>query len=108
MVANMDCTGTFEMATRSVYKHKLFTCIHKYYSLDDWKLFRDAVSISDTPETIFEYIAVSLGPKEEDFEKLQSILRLIPQIQFICLDVANGYTEHFVSFVMMDRLASIK
>lgn len=104
MVANMDCTGTFEMAT-SVYKHKLFTCIHKYYSLDDWKLFRDAVSISDTSESIFEYIAVSSGSKEEDFEKLQSILRLIPQIQFICLDVANGYTEHFVSFVMRVRLA---
>jgi len=104
MVANMDCTGTFEMAA-SVYKHNLFTCIHKYYSLDDWKLFRDAISISDTPETIYEYIAVSSGSKEEDFEKLQSILRLIPKIQFICLDVANGYTEHFVSFVMRVRLA---
>ena len=104
MVANMDCTGTFEMAA-SVYKHNLFTCIHKYYSLDDWKMFRDAISISDTPETIFEYIAVSSGSKEEDFEKLQSILKLIPKIQFICLDVANGYTEHFVSFVMRVRLA---
>lgn len=104
MVANMDCTGTFEMAA-SVYKHNLFTCIHKYYSLDDWKMFRDAISISETPETIFEYIAVSSGSKEEDFEKLQSILRLIPKIQFICLDVANGYTEHFVSFVMRVRLA---
>ena len=103
MVANMDCTGTFEMAA-SVYKHNLFTCIHKYYSLDDWKMFRDAISISDTPESIFEYIAVSSGSKEEDFEKLQSILRLIPQIQFICLDVANGYTEHFVSFLMRVRL----
>lgn len=104
MVANMDCTGTFEMAA-SVYKHNLFTCIHKYYSLDDWKMFRDAISISETPESIYEYIAVSSGSKEEDFEKLQSILRLIPQIQFICLDVANGYTEHFVSFVMRVRLA---
>ena len=104
MVANMDCTGTFEMAA-SVYKHNLFTCIHKYYSLDDWKMFRDAISISETPESIFEYIAVSSGSKEEDFEKLQSILRLIPKIQFICLDVANGYTEHFVSFVMRVRLA---
>ena len=104
MVANMDCTGTFEMAA-SVYKHNLFTCIHKYYSLDDWKMFRDAISISETPESIFEYIAVSSGSKEEDFEKLQSILKLIPKIQFICLDVANGYTEHFVSFVMRVRLA---
>ena len=35
MIANMDTTGTFEMA-EAVSKHKIFTCIHKYYSLDDW------------------------------------------------------------------------
>lgn len=23
----------------------------------------------------------------------------IPQIQYICVDVANGYSEHFVNFV---------
>lgn len=23
----------------------------------------------------------------------------VPQIQYICVDVANGYSEHFVNFV---------
>ena len=84
MVANMDTTGTFEMASE-VYKHKLFTCIHKYYSLEEWLSFRDAVSLADdTDESIFDYIAVSSGSKEEDLEKLQAILKDIPQINFIC------------------------
>ena len=104
MVANMDTTGTFEMASE-VYKHKLFTCIHKYYSLEEWLSFRNAVSLADdADETIFNYIAVSSGSKEEDLDKLKYILKEIPQINFICLDVANGYTEHFVSFVTRVRL----
>jgi len=103
MVANMDTTGTFEMAV-AVHKHKLFTCIHKYYSLDEWKSFRDVVSITEVPPSIYEHIAVSSGSKETDLDKLQSILKEIPEINFICLDVANGYTEHFVSFVMRVRI----
>ena len=74
MVANMDTTGTFEMASE-VYKHKLFTCIHKYYSLEEWLSFRNAVSLADdADETIFNYIAVSSGSKEEDLEKFVSKL----------------------------------
>lgn len=101
MVANMDTTGTFEMAI-STYKHKLFTCIHKYYTIDEWKTFRDAVVLTD--DGLFNYIAVSSGSKNEDLDKLQLILQEVPQINFICLDVANGYTESFVAFVTHVRL----
>ena len=82
----------------------MMTAIHKYYSLEDWKTFRDAVSVSETSLDIFNYIAVSSGSKEEDFQKLQSILQEIPQIQFIVLDVANGHTETFVAHVVRTRL----
>lgn len=34
-----------------------------------------------------------------DFEQLEQILEAIPQVKYICLDVANGYSEHFVEFV---------
>ena len=34
-----------------------------------------------------------------DLEKLKEILSSVPEIGFICLDVANGYSEHFVQFV---------
>jgi len=38
-----------------------------------------------------------------DLEKLKVILQQIPEIQYICLDVANGYSEHFVEFVKQVR-----
>lgn len=44
-------------------------------------------------------MAVSTGTGETDFEKLTAILVAVPQIQYICVDVANGYSEHFVHFV---------
>ena len=106
MVANMDTTGTFEMAI-AVHKHRIFTCIHKYYSLEEWISFRGIVSITDLgglTTSIYEHIAISSGSKEDDLDKLQSIMEEIPQIKFICLDVANGYTKHFVSFVTRVRL----
>jgi len=38
-----------------------------------------------------------------DLEKLKVILKLVPEVQYICLDVANGYSEHFVEFVKQVR-----
>ena len=35
----------------------------------------------------------------------QEIVTKIPGVQFICLDVANGYSEHFVEFVKKVRAA---
>ena len=36
---------------------------------------------------------------DKDVEKLTIILSEIPEIRAICVDVANGYSEHFVEFV---------
>ena len=36
---------------------------------------------------------------KKDSEQLDKILAEFPQIPAICLDVANGYSEHFVDFV---------
>lgn len=97
MAANMDTTGTFEMA-RALAKHKMFTAIHKHYSIAEWKEFLDGED-----ESITEYIAVSTGTGTADMEKLDELLTAFPQLQFICIDVANGYTEHFVQFVKKVR-----
>ena len=35
----------------------------------------------------------------KDVEKIASVLNSIPEIRAICIDVANGYSEHFVEFV---------
>ena len=88
--SNMDTTGTFEIALE-FQKHQVMTCIHKYYSLDDW--------VKYLPSLNPNYFAVSSGINPPDIEKLDSILKLEDSIRFICLDVANGYSEFFVSVV---------
>lgn len=93
MAANMDTVGTFTMA-RALAEHGLLTAIHKHYTPDEWTKF-----MKSAPEGIENNIAVSTGTGERDAEKLDAILKANPQLAFICIDVANGYSEHFVHFV---------
>ena len=51
----------------------------------------------------FQHVAASSGSGKADLDKLTSILEAIPPIRYICLDVANGYSEHFVEFVKSVR-----
>ncbi|CAB1345365.1 unnamed protein product [Coregonus sp. 'balchen'] len=92
IAANMDTVGTFDMAL-VLSKFTLFTAIHKHYSVDDWKEFA-----TKNPECV-QSVAVSTGTSEGDFDRLGEILAAVPQLQYICVDVANGYSEHFVHFV---------
>ena len=46
-----------------------------------------------------QHLAASSGTGSSDFEQLEQILNAIPQVKYVCLDVANGYSEHFVEFV---------
>ena len=50
-------------------------------------------------------MACSAGTADGDFDKLSEILGKLPEVTFICLDVANGYSEHFVKFVARVRKA---
>lgn len=50
-------------------------------------------------------MAVTCGVNEAEFEKLEKILGAIPDISFICLDVANGYTQQFIDIVRKTRNA---
>ncbi|XP_054304955.1 GMP reductase 2 isoform X2 [Pongo pygmaeus] len=92
IAANMDTVGTFEMA-KVLCKFSLFTAVHKHYSLDQWQEFA-----GQNPDCL-EHLAASSGTGSSDFEQLEQILEAIPQVKYICLDVANGYSEHFVEFV---------
>ncbi|MBL0129993.1 MAG: GMP reductase [Chitinophagaceae bacterium] len=97
IAANMDTVGTMEMA-KTLAAHQLFTTIHKHYSPAQWKKFLKA-----TGEHITESIAISTGTSNADAEKLAVILKENPLLRFICIDVANGYSEKFVSFVKSTR-----
>ncbi len=93
IAANMDSVGTFTMA-KVLAKFDLLTAIHKHYSIGDWRKF-----IAHTSETVLNHIMVSTGTSETDFNKLSQVLSLSTALRFICIDVANGYSEHFVTFV---------
>lgn len=97
IAANMDTVGTFEMA-EALANHTLFTAIHKHYSLEQWREFA-----SNSNNELLNNIAVSTGTGKADAEKTAQILKEFPQINFICIDVANGYSEHFVAFVKSMR-----
>ena len=97
IAANMDTVGIFEMA-EALAKDKIITAVHKHYSLKDWNTF-----LGNQPESIFDYIALSTGIGQNDEEKIKQIVNAHPQINFLCIDVANGYSEYFVDFVKKIR-----
>ncbi len=97
MAANMDTVGTFDMA-KTLSKKQLFTAVHKHYNVEDWIKF-----VKSVPEDTLNYVAVSSGISKQDDEKLTEILRAVPELNYICLDVANGYSELFVAFVKQTR-----
>merc|ERR1712183_692553 len=99
MAANMDTTGTFEIA-KCFAEHSMFVCIHKHYSVDEWKNF------AKQNKGILQNIAVSSGTSDSDFEKIQQVLEAVKDIHTICIDVANGYSEHFVTYVRKVRARS--
>jgi GMP reductase len=97
IAANMDITGTFEVA-EVLARHGMLTALHKHYSIEEWNAY-----LLDHDDAIYPRIMVSTGTSSADFEKLSKILTNQPKIDFICIDVANGYAESFVAFVRRVR-----
>ena len=82
--ANMDTTGTLEMSD-VLSEHDMITCLSKHIKSD---------------ECNDNFTALSFGMTEQDIETLGEG---VGDVQFLCLDVANGYTEKFVDFVRWVR-----
>jgi GMP reductase len=97
IAANMDTVGTFD-AAGVLSAHGLLTAIHKHYRVEQWGEF-----LNGRDEEIFSRVMVSTGTSEEDFGNLSRILAEHPGLEFICIDVANGYAEAFVDFVRKVR-----
>ncbi|XP_014284764.1 GMP reductase 1 isoform X1 [Halyomorpha halys] len=98
IASNMDTVGTFEMA-KSLSKHGLMTAVHKYYQPEEWQAFGES-----NPE-VLGHVAASCGLSDNDLNRLKQILDTLPAIRFICLDVANGYSQQFVEHVRRVREA---
>jgi GMP reductase len=90
MAANMDGVGTMAMAEQ-LFRHRMLTCLTKTHTEDQ---FHDTVGLIGG-----NYIAASTGTSTADFQRLSRIINAYPEIKFICIDVANGYSEVFGDYV---------
>ncbi len=97
IAANMDTVGTFRMA-KKLASFGLLTAIHKHYSVAQWQNF-----VTDSTPEVLKHTMVSTGTSDADMEKLGEITALSDALNFLCVDVANGYSEHFVAFVRKVR-----
>lgn len=97
IAANMDTVGTFE-AAKVLAEFKMLTAIHKHYSVRQWRDFLQANDASILP-----HIMVSTGTSDDDYGKLNETLALDAGLEFVCIDVANGYSQPFVEFLRRVR-----
>lgn len=97
IAANMDTVGTFEIA-KALSEEQLFTTIHKHYSTDEWSNF-----FNNAPSNIENHVAISTGIGKQDTVRLSNHIKSNPKLQYICIDVANGYSEYFAGFVKSVR-----
>ena len=93
MAANMDGVGTFNMA-HELSKLGLFTCITKQNTPKDWYNQFGQIDV--------DHIAISIGTSLEDYKQAKEAFTTC-NLRWICIDIANGYSEHFVDFVSKVR-----
>jgi len=94
MSSNMDGVGTFEMADVLALQG-LFTCLVKTYPVE--KLI-EYFSANDYYRT--QNVAYSMGITDKDLDKFEAVYKAAgTNIKYVCVDVANGYSERFVEFI---------
>jgi GMP reductase len=98
IASNMDTTGTFEMA-RALDAFRLSTALHKHYSVDECvRFFR---SLERKSSAFY-----SMGITKADEEKFKRVVDAAGEaVEYVCIDVANGYHENFGTFVTRIRSA---
>lgn len=96
IASNMDGVGTPKMAI-ALDNYNMMTCLTKFYNIEPEKLSGLITTVRSSN------LSISMGTSEVDFNQMVEMLETHPTIQFICIDVANGYTEHFGNFVARVR-----
>tara|TARA_A100000164_G_scaffold375181_1_gene409678 strand:+ start:3310 stop:4413 length:1104 start_codon:yes stop_codon:yes gene_type:complete len=97
IAANMDGVGTFDVhdeISRSDIPYGLMTCLVKQYSRQDWKDNEKKVNTA--------FCAISVGTNHEEWAEAKTIID-DHDLRWVCIDIANGYSEHFVDFVRQVR-----
>ena len=94
MAANMDGVGTFAMAD-ALSKQGIFTCLVKTYTAEELIDFFYGDGLYRT-----DLVAMSIGTSAADFKKLCAVYeKCEDNLKYVCIDIANGYSEHFAEHV---------
>jgi len=105
VAANMDTVGTFQMAD-SLAEYNALCGIHKYYTEAEWDNFMYGWitdHVNWPPNVVYTMGMGDMNSSMEEIQKAERILNKHKSIKFICIDVANGYTEKFVNYVRTIR-----
>jgi GMP reductase len=95
IASNMDGVGELQVA-KSLSKFDMITSLTKQHDLESINNFS---CIKD----IFNFVALSCGTSKDSYDRLNKIISQHTYVQFICIDVANGYSENFSHFVSSVR-----
>jgi GMP reductase len=91
IASNMDTVGTVKMY-ESLKEKNILTCFHKFLDVNEY------------PENDRNKYIVSIGIRDEDFNKLEELYKISPEkCNLICIDIANGYIKKLVSFCQKVR-----
>jgi len=98
MASNMDGVGTFAMADK-LAEGGLFTCLVKTYSVEELVDYFNTDMYERT-----NYVAMSIGITDYDMGKFMRVHAGVDgNLKYVCIDVANGYSERFADFVRKFR-----
>lgn len=92
IAANMDGVGTFEVA-EVLRQYGCMTALHKHYPVEDL--------VEHFSSDASSHSFYSMGISEPDLIKFNTVVKQLPTLSTplkICIDVANGYMEHFGTF----------
>ena len=91
IASNMDGVGEVGIA-KKLASFNMMTALTKQH---------DNKEINSLQKTklIHNFVALSCGTSKDSYTRLNKILKKYPKFKFICIDVANGYSENFSHFV---------
>ena len=99
MAANMDGVGTSEMA-KALMQEGLMTCLTKSFHVQDYIDMFNFIQHKPLKLYANNNIVYCLGMSADDMTRFAVVHANIgDKIKYVCIDVANGYTQRFIEYV---------
>tara|TARA_B100000575_G_scaffold158746_1_gene126781 strand:- start:191 stop:1228 length:1038 start_codon:yes stop_codon:yes gene_type:complete len=95
IASNMDGVGEIGVA-KKLNTHKVMTALTKQHTIEQ-------ISKIYNNSDFHKLVSLSCGTSSESYHRLNKVLKKFPKFEFICIDVANGYSENFSHFVTAVR-----